>query len=183
MKRKSGLLALIVTIFCSFNGHSQTAIVESEEQLKELKKDSVENLVINFPISRNFDYRLIPENLKVLRFIQKSRNLVQAGVLIERIDNLHLIELNGKMSEFLPEILYHNNQLDTVVLTDSRLSQIWDYTPFIINDTLDVLVLKDFRIDEKCEMYIALFKGGSLKVNKIIFSSKNKISRETNRLL
>lgn len=174
---------MTIIIFYSFNGFSQTAIVECEEQLRKLKKDSIENLVINFPISRDFDYRLIPKNLKVLRFINKSRNLTQAGVLIERIDNLRLIELNGKMSEFLPEIVYHNNQLDTVVLTNSRLSQIWDYTPFISNDTLDVLMLNDFIIDEKCEMYIALFKGGNLKVNKIILSSKSKISREQQVLL
>jgi len=183
MKRKLGLIALTIIIFYSYNGHSQTVIVECEEQLKELKNDSIENLVINFPISRNFDYGLIPENLKVLRFIHKSRNLTQAGVLIERIDSLHLIELNGKMSEFLPEIVYHNNQLDTVVLTNSRLSQIWDYTPFISNDTLDILVLNDFIIDEKCEMYIALFKGGSLKINKIILNSKSKISTEQQVLL
>ena len=183
MKRKLGLIALTIIIFYSYDGHSQTAIVECEEQLKGLKNDSIENLVINFPISRNFDYGLIPENLKVLRFIHKSRNLTQAGVLIERIDSLHLIELNGKMSEFLPEIVYHNNQLDTVVLTNSRLSQIWDYTPFISNDTLDILVLNDFIIDEKCEMYIALFKGGSLKINKIILNSKSKISREQQVLL
>lgn len=183
MRLLQRIFLVVLNIVFTNRANSQTVTIQSEKDLIELNGESLTSLIIDFKLDKHFDYSQIPNDLREIRFLEPSRNLSESGVLIEKLWNISVIELNGKMSEMLPEIVFHCLNLDTVILTNTRLSHIWEYTSFINNRTLEVLILKDFEIDEKCMMYKRLFNEGSLTVRKIILTSNKNVPLEKQTLL
>lgn len=183
MRLLQRIFLVVLNIVFTNRANSQTVTIQSEKELIELNGESLTSLIIDFRLDKYFDYSQIPIILREIRFLKPSRNLSESGVLIEKLGNIRVIELNGKMSEMLPEIVFHCLNLDTVILTNTRLSHIWEYTSFINNRTLEVLILKDFEIDEKCMMYKRLFNEGSLTVRKIILTSNKNVPLEKQTLL
>ncbi len=165
------------------NAQQDSVCVNNIDELSYLEDYQVEKLAINFKPKRNFDYSLIPKGLKSLRFLKPSKNLVEAGVLMETLNEIRTIELNGRMTEFLPELVALSKKLDTVILSNTKLSQIWNYTAFLDSHHIDVLVLCDFKIDEKCSMYKGIFIGGSMQVDKIIYKTNKKVSPNQQALI
>jgi hypothetical protein len=174
---------LILMLFLTIEIKAQCITVSSIKELKNLQDYQVDSLCINFKMKRSFDYTLIPMGLKSLRFLKPSRNLVQAGVLYERITELRIIELYGKMTEFLPEILYGCKQLDTIILTNTKLSHIWNRTALIYPTSVNFLILNNFVIDRKCKMYKGVFIGKYLSIEKIILNSDKEVSAQNQALL
>jgi hypothetical protein len=174
---------LILMLFLTSGINAQCITVSSIKELKNLQDYQVDSLCINFKMKRGFDYTLIPMGLKSLHFLKPSKNLVNAGVLIERLTDVRKIELNGRMTEFLPEVLYHCKEIDTVILTNTKLSQIWNFTAMIYPRTVGVMILNDFKIDEKCKMYKGIFIGGHLSVGEIILNTKKDVSVQNQALL
>ena len=136
--------------------------VNNVNELTDLVDSNVRVLAINFALPRKFDYSIIPNGVICLRFLKPSRNLKQPGSLFDKMKNLETIELNGKMVEFLPEVLYFAKKVQRVDISDAKLSRIWEFSGFMEDVAVREIRFKNLKIDEECNMYKSIFYNGRL---------------------
>lgn len=167
---------MILALLClhSFMSYAQidSICVNDINELKAIADSSVRVLAINFVLSRKFDYSIIPCGVVCLRFLKPSKNLRQPGSLFDKMKNLETIELNGKMVEFLPEVMYFAKKVQRVDITDASLSSIWKFSGFMKDVVVREIRFKNLRIDDKCNMYKAIFYNGRLTTSVIYLEAR-----------
>jgi hypothetical protein len=147
---------------------SDSIFVKNSKEFKTFNLCNVKHISLDFTIKNNFPYELIPDSIKSIRFLRQSRLKSGHGAILTNLETITKVELNGNLVKLLQELLEMNKSLDTVILCNTKISNIWaDYVS--ANDrSVSVLVLKKVKFDEPYWMYKKLFFFKRLKFKSII---------------
>ncbi len=170
IRRKAGLAIVLISLVLRIPTLAQgdSICLKSLSELESFADSNIRILAIDFRLPANFDYSLIPEGLKCLRFLKPSKNLKQLGSLFEKMDQLETLELNGEMISFLPELLFFNHSIQNLYLTEASLADLWAYSAFVSDVKIERLYLKEIEIEKDCRIFEMLFYGGKLSADYLI---------------
>lgn len=152
----------IVSVACVFHANQlySSSVIDSLYIVRLQDFHSIDSsfdgvLCIDFKLPRNFDITLIPVHIRRIRILKSSKIYSPVYELTD-LKNLELCELTGLTCSLLPELIVYSDKLNTVILNNANLPNIWKYNAGYLtyySRHIDHLYLRNCRMYNTKKMY------------------------------